>query len=171
MVFYLTLKEAFSEFSAYGRAERQYAPETLSKIQECFDSWIQPSFREMEISQLTRGDIPMMRNAMLDRKLSANRQYTVLMVLRLFLKFCRTILKIETISPIDVPLPPRPAPRVQFLTNEEVQQLLAPAPVTTFTGLRLRVLIEILMPPAFASPKRWRWIGSPLTRASGTLRS
>jgi integrase/recombinase XerD len=141
----MTIEEAYNHFLIHGRAERGYATETLAKMRECFVSWIQPTFRELPVEQLTRVHVLTLRNAMLDRKLSQNRQYNVLMVLRLFLKFCRTILKLEVLSPAEVPLPPRPTPRVQFLTNDEVQKLLAAASVSTFTGLRLRVLIEILI--------------------------
>ncbi len=129
----------------HGRAERGYAAETLAKFREVFTSWIQPSFREREVESIGRSDVLILRNALLDARLSPNRQYNVLMLLRLFLKFCRDVLKLECLSPADVVLPRRVAPRVQFLTNAEVHQLLAVIPVTSFTGLRLRVLVEVLI--------------------------
>ena len=36
----MTIHEALSAFIAYGRAERQYAKETLAKLKECFETWI-----------------------------------------------------------------------------------------------------------------------------------
>jgi site-specific recombinase XerD len=114
-------------------------------MREVFTSWLQPTFREREIESVTRFDVMQLRNLLLDRKLSPSRQYNVLMVLRLFLKFCRNVLQLDCLSPAEVPLPRRPTPQVAFLTNEELAQLLAAIPVSTFTGLRLRVLIETLM--------------------------
>ena len=39
----------------------------------------------------------------------------------------------------------RPKPHVVYLTNEEVTRVRRAIPLTTFTGLRLRVLVEVLL--------------------------
>lgn len=141
----MKLEEAYTSYQLYAKAERQYAPETLIKIRDAFNSWIQPTFREREVEQLNRFDVLLFRNSLIEAKLSVARQYNLLMILRLFLKFCRDVLKLACVEPAEVPLPRRDAPRVQFLTREEVQAVLDAAPVSTFTGLRLRVLLEVLL--------------------------
>lgn len=42
-------------------------------------------------------------------------------------------------------LPKRRAPEVEFLTNEEIQAVLDSINTTTFTGIRLRALVELLL--------------------------
>lgn len=141
----MTLEEAYTSYQLYAKAERQYAAETLIKIRDAFTSWIQPTFRGRAVEELNRFDVLLFRNSLIEAKLSTARQYNLLMILRLFLKFCRDVLKLACVEPAEVPLPRRDAPQVQFLTREEVQSVIDAAPVSTFTGLRLRVLLEVLL--------------------------
>ncbi len=142
---YMKLEDAYKLFVTYGRAERLYAPETIEKLREAFISWIQPTFRGWEVERITRLDVLSFRAALVDRGLSPARQYNLVMVLRLFLKFCRAVLKLSSLDPSEVTLPRREEPKVEFLTNDEVRRVLDAVPVTTQTGLRLRVLIEVLI--------------------------
>ena len=141
----MKLEQAYNDYLLYAKAERGYAPETLIKIRDAFLSRLQPAFRDRELESITRFDVLRFRNQLIEDHLSVARQYNLLIVLRLFLKFCRDILRIASLDPSEVPLPRREVPRVQFLTGEEVQRVLDSAPITTFTGLRLRVLLEVLL--------------------------
>jgi len=142
----MSIEEASKSFLAYGRAERNYARETLGKIRDCFESWILPVFQGRDIQSLTRSDVIALRVAMVDRGIGINRQYSILTTLKLFLKFCRNVLKLSCLDPDrEVQLPKRPKPHVQYLTNEEVQRLRAAIPTHTLTGLRLQTLIEVLL--------------------------
>ncbi len=136
---------AYNSFLAYGRAERNYAQETLTKHNDCFKSWILPHFGEKPVADIHRTDILAFRDAMVNRGIGINRQYSVLMTLKLFLKFCRSVLKLEGLDPAEIRLPARPRPHVQYLTNEEIQRVLSVIPVHTITGLRLRTLIVLLL--------------------------
>jgi integrase/recombinase XerD len=83
---------------------------------------------------------------MVDAKLSINRQYSILMALKVFFKFCRNVLKIECLDPsTEIRLPTRPKPHVHYLTNQEVHRVLDAIKTNTFTGLRMRVLVEVLL--------------------------
>jgi site-specific recombinase XerD len=82
---------------------------------------------------------------MVDRHLSVARQYSVIMFLKSFLKFCRTTLGMSCLDPAEIKLPKRPAPEVEYLTNGEIQRVLDAIKVDTFTGIRLRALIEVLL--------------------------
>lgn len=142
----MTVRDAYPLFMAHGRAERQYAKETLGKLRDCFQSWILPHLADRQVTEMSRLDILGFRSKMTDAKLGINRQYSILMVLKLFFKFCRQVLKLNCLDPDhELQLPKRPKPHVQYLTNKEVDQVRAVIPTTTFTGLRLRVLVEVLL--------------------------
>ncbi|HWZ30748.1 MAG TPA: tyrosine-type recombinase/integrase [Bryobacteraceae bacterium] len=86
-----------------------------------------------------------MRKAMLDRALSTARQYSIIMCLKSFLKFCRTTLGIACLDPAEIKLPKREAPHVEYLSNDEIQRVLDGININTFAGMRLRALIELLL--------------------------
>lgn len=142
----MKLEEAYPIFISHGRAERQYAEETLTKLKDCFASWILPQLGGSDLGSLSRLDILSFRSRLIAANLGINRQYSVLMTLKLFLKFCRRVLKLTCIDPdAEIPLPKRPQPYVHYLTNDEVERLLSVIGTNTFTGLRMRVLIEVLL--------------------------
>ena len=136
---------AAEAFFTYARVDRMYAAETQIKIKDCFRSWILPAFGAREVESLSVMDILEFRRAMVDRPLSIARQYSLLVFLKLFLKFCNSFLKLSVMDPGEIRLPRRPQRRVEFLTDEEVKQLLLVVSADHFTGLRLRLLLEVLL--------------------------
>jgi site-specific recombinase XerD len=142
----MTIKDAHNLFLTYGRGERNYARETLVKLQDCFRAWIVPMLGEIEVDGLTRLDVARLRTAMIDRGLGVSRQYSVLMALKVFCKFCRQVLKLTCLDPDrEIPLPQRPKPFVHYLTNQEVERLRNCIETNKFTGLRMRTLVEVLL--------------------------
>jgi integrase/recombinase XerD len=142
----MTIKEAFPLFVAYGQAERHYAQETLEKLKECFRCWILPNWGERGIESISRLDILAFRSKMVNSGVGLNRQYSILMVLKLFFKFCRNVLHAECLDPDrEIQLPKRPEPHVHYLSNEEVERIKGAIQIHTFTRLRLRVLVEVLL--------------------------
>jgi len=142
----MKIREAYNLFVSYGRGERNYAAETMTKLRDCFRAWILPKLGEIEVAELTRMDVLTLRNAMLDRKVGVSRRYSVLMWLKTFCKFCRVVLKLNCLDPDrEIQLPQRPKPFVEYLTNEEVQRLRDVLDTNVFNGLRLRTLIEVLL--------------------------
>lgn len=85
------------------------------------------------------------RQAMAARELSVARQYSLLMTLKLFLKFCRTTLDINCIDPAAIKLPRRKAPKVEYLTNTEIQAIRENIDPFRTSGVRLRALFEVLL--------------------------
>src|SRR5262249_5288820 len=69
----------------------------------------------------------------------------ILMVLKLLLKFARQALNIDCLDPNEIRLPPKPKPHVVFLNNDEVERLRGTIRIHTFTGLRMRTLVEVLL--------------------------
>lgn len=122
-----------------------YARETLAKLRECYASWVEPHFGPKELADISVLDVLGFRKAMAERSLSVARQYSLLMFMKLLLRFCRTVLKQPCLDPGEIKLPKRTHHQVEFLTNEEVNALLRVIPTHTFIGLRARVLIEVLL--------------------------
>lgn len=142
----MNIEEAHAIFLEYGRAERHYAKETLTKFKDCFRSWILPHLGDRPVEDISRLDMLSFRSKMVDANLGINRQYSILMVLKLFFKFCRQVMKINCLDPDrEIQLPQRPKPHVHYLTNAEVEHIQKVIPIHTFTGLRLRVLVEVLL--------------------------
>jgi site-specific recombinase XerD len=141
----MIFSEAFEQYIHFCRAERQVSPSTLAKYRDCFSSWLAPRFGQQDVASINRLQILELRQAMIDRELSAARQYSIIMCLKSLLKFCRTTLAIGCLDPSEVQLPKRRPPQVEFLTNEEIHKILEAVNVSTFTGIRLRALIELLL--------------------------
>src|SRR5258707_10079611 len=132
----MNLRDAYPLFLDHGRAERNYAQETLGKHRECFNSWILPHLGDKPLEEISRLDILSFRSKMKSANLGINRQYSILMVLKVFLKFCRQVLKLHCLDPDqEIRLPQRPTPHVQYLTDGEVEQVKEAIPLHTFTGL------------------------------------
>lgn len=141
----MTYSQAHSLFLNYARSDRAYAPESLKKLNDCFDNWIAPHLGQTDPDQISLVQVTALRAAMIDRNLSISRQYGVLMWLKLFLGFCRKYLKLGTLDPAEIKLPKRPAPVVAFLTNDEVETVIGSIPMNTYSGKRLRALVELLL--------------------------
>jgi integrase/recombinase XerC len=137
--------EAYNQFMTYGRGVKNYSRESLAKHRDCFRSWLMPALGDGELKDIAQNDIAKLQAEMVDRGLSAARRYSVLMTLKVFLKFCREVLKIPCFDPGEVRLPKRPAPFVQYLSNQEVERLRNSMDTHKFTGLRMRTLIEVLL--------------------------
>ena len=58
----MKLEEAYTSYQLYAKAERQYAAETLIKIRDAFNSWIQPTFRGRDLETINRLDVLQFRN-------------------------------------------------------------------------------------------------------------
>jgi site-specific recombinase XerD len=142
----MKIAEAYNLFMSYGRGERNYARETIVKLRDCFRSWLLPVIGDLELEIMSRMDVVRLRTAMVDRGVGVNRQYSVLMALKVFCKFCRQVLKLNCLDPDkEIQLPQRPAPYVVYLSNEEVERLRNCLETRNFTGRRMRALVEVLL--------------------------
>ena len=141
----MLLKTLVPSYLTFCKVERNNAPQTLEKYQECFRSWLVPQLGDKEIETLGRLEIIGLRQVMVSKGLSLASQYGVLIVLKSFLKYCRHVLKMSVIDPAEISLPSRGTPRVVALTNQEIEILLSKIDPNTFAGTRLRALIELLL--------------------------
>ena len=139
------MTEAYNQFMTYGRGVKNYSGESLAKHRDCFRSWLIPVLGNGELDDIAQIAIAKLQAEMVDRGLGVARRYSVLMTLKVFLKFCREVLKVACLDPSEIRLPKRPAPFVQYLTNQEVERLRNSLNTGTFTGMRMRTLIEVLL--------------------------
>jgi integrase/recombinase XerD len=136
---------AFDSFITYCQVERHCEPSTVSKYRDCFNTWLLPWLGKVEVSEITKVAILQVRQAMVEKELSIARQYSVIMCLKSLVKFCRTTLNLVVIDPSEIKLPSRKAPQVEYLNSIEIQRILDAIETQTFTGIRLRTLIEVLL--------------------------
>jgi integrase/recombinase XerD len=141
----LRVFEVADAFLIYGRVEKQYSVETQHKMREAFHSWLLRYFGNCEITSIKPMHVLAFRQAMSARNLSVSRQYSLLMVLKLFLKFCRITLEINCLDPATITLPRRKAPKVEYLTNAEIQAIRRSIDTFRSSGARLRALFETLL--------------------------
>lgn len=132
-------------YITYCQVERFHAPETLVKTRDCLRSWILPCLGHIEPEQLTVANVSGMREAMFKKGASSARQYSILCVLKGMLRFAREVLKLAALNPNEIQLPNRGTPHVTVLTKEELRQILASIDTASFSGARLRALIEVLL--------------------------
>jgi len=141
----LRVFEAFEPFLLYCRVEKQYSLESHQKMKEAFQSWLLRHFGDLELISIKPMHVLALRQAMVERGLSVSRQYSLLMVLKLFLKFCRTTLEAHCLDPASIRLPHRKAPQVEYLTNPEIQTIRDNIDTFRTSGARLRALFETLL--------------------------
>src|ERR1051326_5406388 len=114
-------------------------------MKEAFDSWLLKLFGRLEVASIRSMHVLAFRQVMASRELSTARQYRLLMVLKLFLKFCRTVLELNCLDSSTIKLPTRKAPRVEYLTNAEIQAVRDKIDTFQTSGARLRALFETLL--------------------------
>ena len=141
----LRTSDAVDPFLLFCRVEKQYSVESQEKMKEAFRSWLLRYFGDLELTAIRTMHVLSFRQAMVAKGLSVARQYSLLMVLKLFLKFCRTTLEINCLDPATVTLPRRKAPMVEYLTNPEIQTLRESIDTVRASGARLRALFETLL--------------------------
>src|SRR5690349_9667703 len=141
----MNVSDAFRQYLAHCRVERHVSDSSLEKYRDCFSSWLSRWFGEHQIEAITRHGILDMRQAMIERQLSAARQYSVIMCLKSLLKFCRSSLGVICLDPTEIISPKRKTPQVEFLNNEEIERMLNAIDTSSFPGIRLRALVEVLL--------------------------
>lgn len=140
-----SLFDHMEDYFTHCRAERLVAEPTIAKYRDCLRAWLLPHLGGMEAEALGIDHVTKLRIAMVRRRLSVNRQYSIILCLKGYLKYLRERCEITTLDPNKIRLPRRQRPDVQFLTDAEVDRLIAAIDLHTFTGSRLRALVELLL--------------------------
>lgn len=137
--------EAIEPFLLYCRVEKQYSPESEQKMKGAFHSWLLRYFGNLELTSIKTMHVLAFRQAMAAKGLSIARQYSLLMALKVFLKFCRNTLEVSCLDPAGISLPRRKTPKVEYLTNAEIQTVRENIDTFRTSGARLRALFETLL--------------------------
>ena len=82
---------------------------------------------------------------MVERGLSSARQTSILATLKIFMGFCRTVLKIECMDSAEIRLPRRELPHPVAYTPAEIEQMMSCLNPSRFTDVRLRALCELML--------------------------
>jgi integrase/recombinase XerD len=141
----MKLYEAVEPFLNFCQVESQSEPSTIEKYRDCFRVWILPWLGNLDLKDIDRSAVLRLRQAMENRGLSTARKYSVIGCLKGLLKFARSTLKIACLDPAEIRLPKRQAPNPAYLNNEEIERVLDGIDHHTFTGIRLRALVELLL--------------------------
>jgi integrase/recombinase XerD len=141
----MRLSAATEPYFTYCEVEKLNSPQTVWKYRECFRSWILPHLGDKALETLNPVDVMSLKREMVTKGLSPSRQYGVIITLKTFLRFCIEVLKLQTLNPKEIRLPDRGKPHVLVLSQEEIEKLLANISTFTYTGARLRALIEVLL--------------------------
>ena len=142
---HMRVLEAAEPYLTYCQVEKFNAKQTVNKYREHLKTWITPHLGEYQFSEIDRIRVMSLRKAMGDKNLSVARQYGIIMTLKSLLRFAIDVLKEQTLDPREVKLPNRGRPHVQVLSKEEIEKMLDNIETHTFTGSRLRALVELLL--------------------------
>ena len=138
-------------FLEWTRYEMRRAPATVQRYGEALQ-WVIRDIGDQPVTGLHMGHILTLRRQMETRGCREARMAAILHALRAFLKFCREVVRIPTLSSREIRVPRIPRRDVVYLTREEVQRLVEAiiAPDASWeevplTRLRFRALVEVLL--------------------------
>src|SRR5215469_1281351 len=140
----MNVSEAAEPFFIWARAEHQYAEQTVAKFRDCFAAWILPQFGGFDLEDIHRERILELRQLMMNRKLSAYRQHSILHALKQFLGFSRSVLHCSTLDPSTISLPKKPKPNPDAMNDEDMERVRKALNINSMTDLRTRAFVELL---------------------------
>ena len=138
-------------FLEWTRYEMRRAPSTVQRYGEALQ-WVIRDIGDQPVTGLHLGHLLTLRRKMEARGCREARIAAILHGLRAFLKFCREVARVPTLSAREIRVPRIPRRDVVYLTHEEVQRLVDAiiAPDASWeevplTRLRFRALVEVLL--------------------------
>jgi len=137
-------------FLLHLEVECRYARESLIKYRDCMRQ-VSRVFGNDQVTSFTKNNLLELKAYLMVRKLSVNRQVSVLLVFKRFLKYIAEECGLPSLSSDAVTIPRRPRTEVGYLTTEEVERFVDSIKLSSgrgavyMTGLRFRTLVEVLM--------------------------
>jgi integrase/recombinase XerD len=127
------------------------APLTIARYREALN-WVIRDIGDLLMSTLTVAHVLRLRRSMDHRGCGEARVRAVLNALRVFLRFCREVLRLAALDPREVRVPRLPRREVVYLTKEDVEQFLGAIirpgerwEEVPLARLRFRALVEVLL--------------------------
>jgi site-specific recombinase XerD len=137
-------------FLLHLEVECRFAKESLVKYRDCMRQ-VARVYGLGPITSFTKNNLLELKAHLMARDLSVNRQVSVLLILKRFLKYVTEELNLPALPPESVITPRRPRREVAYLTAEEIQWFVDSIKLTSgggnvyMPGLRFRTLVEVLM--------------------------
>ena len=137
-------------FLLHLEVECRFARESLIKYRDCMKQ-VGRIYGDAPITHFAKNDLMALKANLMARDLSVNRQVSILLVLKRFLKYASEELGLPVFSPDSVLIPRRPRKEVAYLTAEEVERFVNSIKLRTaeghiyLPGLRFRALVETLL--------------------------
>ena len=137
-------------FLLHLEVECRFAKESLVKYRDCMRQ-VARVYGFGPITSFTKSHLMELKGRLMARNLSVNRQVSILLILKRFLKYVTEELNLQALPPESVIIPKRPRREVGYLTADEVQRFVDSIKLTTgggnayMPGLRFRTLVEVLM--------------------------
>jgi len=137
-------------FLRHLEVECRFAKESIVKYRDCMRQ-VQRVYGMGPITSFTKKDLLELKAHLIARNLSVNRQVSVLLILKRFLKHVAEDCNLPAFPPELVIIPRRPRREVAYLSTEEVLRFVDSIKLTTarenayMPGLRFRTLVEVLM--------------------------
>ena len=137
-------------FLLHLEVENRFAKESLVKYRDCMRQ-VARVYGSGPITSFTKNNLMELKANLMSRNLSVNRQVSVLLVLKRFLKYLAEECELVALPPEAVIIPRRPRREVAYLSTEEVHRFVDSIKLTSgsgnvyMPGLRFRTLVEVLM--------------------------
>jgi site-specific recombinase XerD len=137
-------------FLLHLEVECRFASESLIKYRDCVKQ-VARVFGDGPVTSFTKNNLMELKANLMARSLSVNRQVSVLVVLKRFLKYVAEECNLTSLSAEAVVIPRRPRREVGYLTAEEVERFVSSIKLHSgggnvyLSGLRFRALVEVLM--------------------------
>ena len=137
-------------FLLHLEVECRFARESLIKYRDCMKQ-IWRIYGDAPITHFAKNDLMALKANLMARDLSVNRQVSILLILKRFLKYASEELGLPVFPPDSVLVPRRPRKEVAYLTAEEVERFVNSIKLRTaeghihIPGLRFRALVETLL--------------------------
>jgi site-specific recombinase XerD len=102
-------------------------------------------FGSVPIEDINLEHIANLKKDFIDRGAKIGYMVKVLMLTRLILKFAAEESDLNVMSWQKIKLPPRPRPEVRYLSQGEVDRVLAQIPTDTLHGIRLKAILTTML--------------------------
>jgi len=137
-------------FLLHLEVECRFAKESLVKYRDCMRQ-VERVYGYGPVTSFTKNNLMELKAHLMGRNLSVNRQVSVLLILKRFLRHVAEDRDLSAFPPEAVIIPRRPRREVSYLSAEEVQRFVDSIKLSSgggavyMPGLRFRALVEVLM--------------------------
>jgi len=147
----MSVKSALAEeFLAYCEVELRFSPQTIIKYRDCLRQVCR--FLDGRAPEtLSKADLLAFKQTLIARGLGINRQTTILLALKRFLRYLSEECGRDSLPAEAVKVPRRPRRDVPYLSSDEVAQFVSAikteskSGIPYVPGLRFRALVEALL--------------------------